>query len=128
MDHIDNAYHNIKMVLDNDYGAYQTVQELARLNSDPSTFAYALQDFYEAAIFAVLNESPPSMIGYMLISEQCLYHSIQVFDMIAADAWEANNWGNCDRWECRKRYDRSDSEDHCGNCGCCHEHCECSDE
>lgn len=114
---------DITMVADNDYSLYCTIQELVRQHEDPRAFAHAYQEFYEDCIDAVLREVPPSMAGAMWIREMCMYLPLEVFDHIADGIWADNNWGNCDEWTCRKRYDLSSREDHCPECGTCWEHC-----
>ena len=113
----------IHLVASNDYALYQTIEHLAHDHQNPGSFAYAYQDYFEDCIDAVLREVPPSMAGAMWIREFLMYLPISVFDHLADRMWDSHEWGNCDLWECGKRYDRGSREDHCPECGTCWEHC-----
>lgn len=78
---------DIRMVWDNDYAAYNTIQVLIDEAEHVVDLAHALNDFYEESIDFILRETPEQSIGNALVGQICLYVGMSVFDQIAHRYW-----------------------------------------
>jgi len=79
--------YDIRIVWDNDYDTYQTIQILINEADGPYNLALALADFYEDAIDFILRETPHQWIGNALVSQICCNVGTSVFEDIADIYW-----------------------------------------
>lgn len=79
--------YDIRMVWDNDYDTYHTIQVLIDEADEKVDLVHALADFYEESIHFILRETPEQSIGNMLVSAICYNPGMSVFDEIADVYW-----------------------------------------
>lgn len=79
--------YDIRLVWDNDYDTYQTIQVLIDNAEAKWQLGSALSAFYEESIDFILRETPDNSIGNMLVSQICYNPGISVFDEIADIYW-----------------------------------------
>lgn len=79
--------YDIRLVWDNDYDTYNTIQVLIDEAEAEWELAGALADFYEESIDFILRETPECSIGNMLVSQICFNPGRSVFDEIADIYW-----------------------------------------
>lgn len=79
--------YDIRLVWDNDYDTYNTIQVLIDEADGPYNLSLALADFYEESIDFILRETPALSIGNALVSQICYNPGMSVFEDIADIYW-----------------------------------------
>ena len=79
--------YDIRLIWDNDYDTYNTIQVLIDEADEKVDLVHALADFYEESIDFILRETPEQSIGNMLVGQICYNPGLSVFDDIADVYW-----------------------------------------